>query len=184
MRKHGEPSDRTKVLSERDNLVRAIDEVRLDGPGGRGSIESIGELAGVGQHDADLGTETFERERDLGLLRDFTDQLGAVDDALRRLDDGTYGTCVECGEQIDRRRLAALPAAPRCRRCQEHREADLVRDGLVERDPTYRADGWYEVDDREVDEVDDREMDDREVDRSSGATQAAEDAAIHVVRTI
>ncbi|MES2631747.1 MAG: TraR/DksA family transcriptional regulator [Pseudomonadota bacterium] len=45
-------------------------------------------------------------------------ELGQVAAALRRLQDGTYGTCTDCGEPIDEKRLLALPAAPRCTACQ------------------------------------------------------------------
>src|SRR5690242_9960407 len=45
-------------------------------------------------------------------------ELDAVTAARRRIADGTYGTCLSCGEPIDERRLLALPAAPLCARCQ------------------------------------------------------------------
>jgi len=51
-------------------------------------------------------------DRESGLLRD-------VKDALRRIQEGTFGTCVECESAINPRRLTAVPWAPRCIRCQE-----------------------------------------------------------------
>lgn len=47
-----------------------------------------------------------------------SDELGQVIAALRRLDEGTYGQCQDCGETIDQRRLSALPATPFCTACQ------------------------------------------------------------------
>jgi RNA polymerase-binding transcription factor DksA len=77
-------------------------------------VESVGELSGVAQHQADLGTETFERERDMSILEQVEAELHDVEVALRRLDEGTYGTCEACGRPIDEERLVALPAARLC----------------------------------------------------------------------
>jgi len=88
--------------------------------------ESLSELSSVDQHQADLGTETFEREKDLSILESVEAELADVEHALRRLDDGTYGTCEACGRPIDEERLQALPAARLCRDDQERAEASGV----------------------------------------------------------
>lgn len=54
-------------------------------------------------------------------------ELRAVDDALHRIDDGTYGECMDCGGDIPRARLEAYPTAIRCTQCQSRRE-NLYRD--------------------------------------------------------
>jgi len=51
---------------------------------------------------------------DAALLEEVTAELGAVDDALRRLDEGTYGTCERCGAVLDSEQLEADPLATRC----------------------------------------------------------------------
>jgi len=76
--------------------------------------ESLGELSHMVQHQADVGTETFNRERDLSILERVEAELSEVEHALHRLDDGTYGTCEACGQRIDDDRLQALPAARFC----------------------------------------------------------------------
>jgi RNA polymerase-binding transcription factor DksA len=76
-------------------------------------VES-GELSRVDQHPAELGSETFERELGLTTLTIVEGELKDIDDALRRLDDGTYGTCEECGKPIDEARLEAVPWARYC----------------------------------------------------------------------
>jgi DnaK suppressor protein len=50
-------------------------------------------------------------------------ELDEVNAALQRLADGSYGECLDCGERIDQRRLAALPATPLCTPCQVRRES-------------------------------------------------------------
>ncbi len=52
--------------------------------------------------------------------------------ALRRIEDGSYGKCAECGERLPDARLKALPAALRCRPCEEQREAMAEPDGASE----------------------------------------------------
>jgi RNA polymerase-binding transcription factor DksA len=76
-------------------------------------VES-GELSRVDQHPAELGSETFERELGLTTLTIVEGELKDIDDALRRLDDGTYGICEECGKPIDEARLEAVPWARYC----------------------------------------------------------------------
>ena len=76
--------------------------------------ESLSELSDFGQHQADTGTETFEREKDLSILERVEGELGDVEHALSRLDDGTYGLCEACGRPIGDARLEAMPAARFC----------------------------------------------------------------------
>ena len=86
--------------------------------------ESVSELAGYDQHQADMGTETFEREKDISILEQVEAELADVEYALRRLDEGTYGTCEACGKRIDADRLEAIPAARLCREDQETAERE------------------------------------------------------------
>ena len=67
---------------------------------------------------AAAATQVFEQQRDLALRDRATTQLELVDEALARLDDGTFGACVRCGKPIARDRLEALPWAAHCIDCQ------------------------------------------------------------------
>ena len=84
---------------------------------------AVGELSSYDNHPADLGTETFEREKDLGLLGNLRLFQGRVREALERLDQGTFGTCQHCGQPIAAERLEAIPWTPLCLECQEAAEA-------------------------------------------------------------
>ena len=64
--------------------------------------------------NADAGTFTFERERDLSIENNVRDLMGKIDRALGRMDDGTYGICSRCGKPIEKARLKALPYADLC----------------------------------------------------------------------
>jgi DnaK suppressor protein len=72
------------------------------------------ELSNADQHPADIGTELFEREKDLSILEQVSAELADVERAIRRLDDGTYGVCEACGGPIGTERLHARPAATLC----------------------------------------------------------------------
>ena len=74
------------------------------------------------QHPADVGTEMFEREKDLSILEHIQAEIGEVARAIRRLDAGTYGTCEDCGREIAPARLEARPAARYCIEDQARRE--------------------------------------------------------------
>jgi DnaK suppressor protein len=73
-------------------------------------------------HMADLGSDNFEQEFTLSLMENEEETLEAIELALERIEDGTYGQCDECGVKIPKLRLNALPYAPTCVKCAEHLE--------------------------------------------------------------
>ncbi len=76
--------------------------------------DSVSELSSLDQHQADLGTETFEREKDLSILENVEAELTDIEHALARISDGSYGTCEACGRPIGEERLEAMPATRMC----------------------------------------------------------------------
>jgi len=68
------------------------------------------------------GTSTFERERDLSLSENVKDLLQKVNEALERIENGTYGICEMCGLPIPEERLEALPYANLCITCKQKEE--------------------------------------------------------------
>lgn len=78
---------------------------------GTSENEDVSELSDYDQHPADLGTETFEREKDLSILEQLEAELAELQAALERIDNGTYGIDEVTGEPIDPARLEVLPAA-------------------------------------------------------------------------
>ncbi|SEM15991.1 TraR/DksA family transcriptional regulator [Rhodococcus maanshanensis] len=69
------------------------------------------------EHDPEGSTIAFERAQVASLLGDARQDLEDLDAALRRVDDGSYGICVKCGQSIGAERLDVLPAALRCIDC-------------------------------------------------------------------
>ena len=112
---------RRALESERDRLRHALQAVHHDGS----LLDESGDLAiGSGDHIADSATETYMRELDNGLEENAEHLLAEIDAALGRIDDGTYGLCVNCGKPIGEERLEAIPYATLCiddKRAQERR---------------------------------------------------------------
>ena len=69
------------------------------------------------EHDPEGATLAFERQHTAALLARTLEQIAEIDAAIARLDDGTYGTCIRCGQPVGRDRLTARPAAATCVRC-------------------------------------------------------------------
>jgi RNA polymerase-binding transcription factor DksA len=109
--------------------LRAVRDALLgEGLAEESEAASVAETSTIDQHQADLGTETFERERDQSLLQDIEQEIGDVRRAFVRLDRGTYGRCEACGTHIPGERLAAMPSA---RFCLEHQAAAEVIPSFV-----------------------------------------------------
>ena len=73
-------------------------------------------------HPGDVATATFDRELDSTLEENEERQLAAIDAALARIDDGTYGACASCGQPIGEERLEALPWTTQCIDCKRREE--------------------------------------------------------------
>jgi RNA polymerase-binding transcription factor DksA len=78
------------------------------------SEDDTGIRSRVYQHPADSASDAFEREKEFSILEQVQAELAAVDRALQRLDEGTYGTCDVCGDSIADERLAVMPATRFC----------------------------------------------------------------------
>jgi RNA polymerase-binding transcription factor DksA len=108
-----DPDQARRLLdSERERLEAMRTE--LDELHNESEDDSLSELSSMDQHQADVGTETFNRERDLSILENVEAELADIEHAMRRIDEGSYGTCEACGKPIGDERLEAMPAARFC----------------------------------------------------------------------
>ena len=76
--------------------------------------ETVDELSAYDNHPADLGTELFEREKEFALEEHQDGELEKVNAALKAIENGTYGKCEECGEDIPYERLEVIPSTLYC----------------------------------------------------------------------
>lgn len=118
-------ADRVRELlgQERERLLevqRVLEQEHLDDSP---EEDSFGELSTYDQHQADVASDVFEREKEFSLLARVRLDLRDADDAFERLDAGRYGTCQSCGAVIDDDRLEAMPATRFCIDHQSYWEA-------------------------------------------------------------
>lgn len=84
--------------------------------------EKTGDLSSYSYHMADQGTDAMEREKTFYFASKSGRLLYHIDQALRRVRNKSYGKCEQCGEQINRERLEAVPHARLCLKCKELEE--------------------------------------------------------------
>jgi len=73
----------------------------------------------------------IQEDIEFALIQMKSETLNKIDAALRRLEEGSYGDCFECGDEISEARLRALPFAVRCKDCEEARETAEQRERLM-----------------------------------------------------
>jgi DnaK suppressor protein len=83
----------------------------------RNMQSASGNLSNVPLHMADVGTENYDQEFTLGLIQNEQGTLELVNEALDRLEQGKFGSCVECGDGISKSRLQAIPYTRHCIDC-------------------------------------------------------------------
>jgi len=111
---------KTALEAERDRLAHEISDMERD------SATNLSEASGENNyrdHMADQGTATFGKELDMTLEGNARELHAAVVAALARIEAGTYGTCLRCGELVGAERLVAIPAAGLCIACKEWEES-------------------------------------------------------------
>ena len=112
---------RTLLEEERGRVQSAIKNLSDEHPG---SVEDeTDELATASDnHMGDLASVTVNREIDYSLGENSEQVLADIDAALKRIEDGTFGACVNCGKPIAEDRLAAIPWATHCIDCKRLEE--------------------------------------------------------------
>lgn len=112
------------LLNERDRLsgsIRSIEEASRTDAG----RDNNGDLTSY----AETGTDNFELETALNIASGESVWLREISDALKRINDGSYGVCDNCKEQIPRKRLEVFPSARHCVACQSAFEKKKVQEG-------------------------------------------------------
>jgi RNA polymerase-binding transcription factor DksA len=115
--------DRDEVAARLDRRAEEIEARRRSLTTGTDARDS--ELADYDQHPADQGTETYEQELDETTDLILEEELKRVEEARHALEQGTYGKCVVCGDDIPPERLEAVPETIRCLKHQREFEARL-----------------------------------------------------------
>jgi DnaK suppressor protein len=97
-------------------------ETELEENSFEGTQSDLTGEVGLDEDFADAGTATFDRERDLSIRNNIRDLIAQITRAIRKIDEGTYGRCENCGNPIDAQRIKALPHALLCLDCKRREE--------------------------------------------------------------
>ena len=89
--------------------------------------DASGDLSGYSFHMADVATDNYDREFSLDRASNEQQALNAIDDALKKIEEGIYGLCEECGKKITIQRLKAVPYAAKCIQCKTKEEENKGR---------------------------------------------------------
>ena len=106
-----------RLLERRDQLLLAVSKTEQDG---RVADEE------AAQDIADKASSSYTKEFLFKLSNDDRFILQLIEEALERMNDGTYGTCVACGGEMQTKRLDAVPWARHCIECQQKQEQGLL----------------------------------------------------------
>jgi DnaK suppressor protein len=109
---------RREIMSEVHGKIR---DVRTEGA----NSPTTGVLDAAETSEADI-----QDDIEFALIQMKAETLNKIEEALHRHEEGTFGYCFECGEEISERRLRALPFALRCKDCEEARELAQQRERL------------------------------------------------------
>lgn len=111
---------RKALLKVKEQITGDIHDLSEDNTGSNN--DRSGDISGHALHMADVATDMYDREFTLGLASNDRQLLYNINEALARIDDGTYGICLNCKKPIPATRLKAIPHAKTCLKCQENLE--------------------------------------------------------------
>jgi RNA polymerase-binding protein DksA len=109
------------ILRKKEEILDGIKHISEDTLN-KSQKDAAGDISGYTYHMADVATDTYDREFSLGLASSEREALYELDDALKKIDDGTFGICESCKLVIAKNRLMAVPDARLCVKCQEKKE--------------------------------------------------------------
>jgi DnaK suppressor protein len=107
---------RKSLMKLKENFLRDITNMSKD-PGSQNG--DSGDVSGHVLHMADVATDMYDREFNLGLASSERQVLVKIEQALKRIEEQTFGICAECKKPIPETRLKALPYVRTCLKCQE-----------------------------------------------------------------
>ncbi len=111
------------LLELRQKLVENVNFMEDEALGKSGQ-DASGDLSNVPIHMADVGTDNYDRDLTIGLIQNGEEELRAIDEALERIGNKTFGSCEECGKKVSKVRLTALPYVKNCIECQRQEEEE------------------------------------------------------------
>ena len=109
------------LLKEREKVGGELSHITANTLN-KSAREASGDLSGYSYHMADTASDDYERDFSLGRATEEQKAMYTIDEALKRIEDGTYGSCSQCGKAIPKTRLKAIPQADLCIECKKSNE--------------------------------------------------------------
>jgi DnaK suppressor protein len=113
------------IQKELKESVAYVDDINKDQS--IGARESSGDLSSYAYHQADQGSDTNLMEQTVMMMEQERDKIRLLNDALRKIYNGSFGVCEMCGENINETRLEMIPHAIYCISCMEKMETKKRR---------------------------------------------------------
>ncbi|MBU1061922.1 MAG: TraR/DksA family transcriptional regulator [Candidatus Omnitrophica bacterium] len=108
------------LLKKREDILREINNIARESL--KSQKEASGDLSSYSYHMADMASDSYDREFSLNIASGEQEIIYEIDEALKRIEEGSYGKCLSCNKKIPVRRLNALPYAKCCIQCQSQEE--------------------------------------------------------------
>ena len=108
------------LLKLREDVTGEINSIAKDSL--KSQKESSGDLSGYSFHMADMASDSYDRELSLNIASEEQLVVYEIDEALKRIEDGKFGKCVECEKKVPLKRLNVIPYAKYCIQCQSKEE--------------------------------------------------------------
>jgi len=120
------PKQKTKIFKKelleiKEDLVGKVRNIEKDAMK-NSPKEASGDLSGYGLHMADSATDSYDREFFMNIATGEQKIIYEIDEALKRIEVGEYGSCINCEKAITQKRLKAIPYAKLCIKCQKEKE--------------------------------------------------------------
>ena len=118
---------KAQLQTERVRIAEGINHIERDNLN-KSQRDAAGDLSGYSFHMADMATDNFDREFSLDIASTEQAMLNRIDEALRKIEEGSYGICENCEKPISFKRLKVVPSAKLCIKCKEDEEKNTRRE--------------------------------------------------------
>ncbi|MDP2912358.1 MAG: TraR/DksA family transcriptional regulator [Candidatus Omnitrophota bacterium] len=108
------------LLKLREDVTGEINTIAKDSL--KSQKESSGDLSGYSFHMADMASDSYDRELSLNIASEEQLVVYEIDEALKRIEDGNFGKCIECEKKVPLKRLNVIPYAKYCIQCKSKEE--------------------------------------------------------------
>ena len=112
---------KNKLLKEKEDAMKILRMMEERHPTDKSMKEYIQELSFYDNHPADIGTELFTATMQANLENHQRYRITEIDKALEKIEDGTYGSCQICGDEVSEERLELMPEANICIKCAQNK---------------------------------------------------------------